>query len=127
MRSKIFLLVFIPFLLSLGCEKEPTKQEPLVIDVSHFSIQNYPRVDGSTSAHPLQNVIACYLLGINFEWYDAPDGTRRIYPDYSDTTKKEIRDYIIDTIQHHGTHEGLCQSDLRQYRCHPGGSGTIGR
>jgi len=104
MRSKIFLLVFIPFLLSLGCEKEPTKQEPLVIDVSHFSIQNYPRVDGSTSAHPLQNVIACYLLGINFEWYDAPDGTRRIYPDYSDTTKKEIRDYIIDTIQHHGTH-----------------------
>ncbi|MCI0495346.1 substrate-binding domain-containing protein [candidate division KSB1 bacterium] len=105
MRSKIYLLAFILFLLSLGCDRSPTKQEPLVIDVSHFTIQNYPRVDGSTSAHPLQNVIACYVLGINFEWYDAPDGTRRIYPDYSDTTKKEIRDYIINTIQHHGTHE----------------------
>jgi phosphate transport system substrate-binding protein len=105
MRCKIFLIVFIPFLLSLGCDSSPTKHEPLVFDVSHFTIQNYPRVDGSTSAHPLQNAIACYILGINFEWYDAPDGTRRIYPDYSDTTKKQIRDYIINTIQHHGTHE----------------------
>lgn len=93
------------FLFSLGCENQPTKHEPLVVDVSHFTIHNYPRVDGSTSAHPLQNVIACYLLGIKFQWYDAPDGTRRIYPDYSDTTKKEIRAYIIDTIRHHGTHE----------------------
>lgn len=105
MRCKIHLLAFIPFLFFLGCDKSPTKPEPLVVDVSHFTIHNYPRVDGSTSAHPLQNVIACYLLGINFRWYDADDGTRRIYPDYSDTTKKEISDYILDTIQHHGTHE----------------------
>ena len=105
MRSSIYLLVIIPLFLLLGCEKSPTKHEPLVVDVSHFTIHNYPRVDGSTSAHPLQNVIACYLLGINFKWYDAPDGTRRIYPDYSDATKKEIRVYILDTIQHHGTHE----------------------
>jgi len=104
MRSKIYLLVIIPLLILLGCESSPTKQEPLVVDVSDFTIQNYPRVDGSTSAHPLQNVIACYILGINFNWYDAPDGTRRIYPDYSDTTKKEIYNYIWD-IQHHGTHE----------------------
>ena len=105
MRTKIYLLAIIASLMFTGCEKSPTQHEPQVIDVSHFTIQNYPRVDGSTSAHPLQNVIACYTLGINFEWYDAPDGTRRIYPDYSDTSKKEIRDYIIDTIQHHGTHE----------------------
>ncbi len=104
MRTKIYLLAFIPFIFSLGCEKSPTKHKPTAVDVSHFTIHNYPRVDGSTSAHPLQNVIACYILGINFEWYDAPDGTRRIYPDYSDTTKKEIYNYIWD-IQHHGTHE----------------------
>ncbi len=105
MRNPNYLLVIISVFLLLGCEKSPTKHEPLVVDVSHFTIHNYPRVDGSTSAHPLQNVIACYLLGIKFEWYDAPDGTRRIYPDYSDTTKKEIRNYILDKIQHHGTHE----------------------
>ena len=104
MRSNIFLPIFITVILFLGCESSPTRHEPLVIDVSHFTIQNYPRVDGSTSAHPLQNVIACYVLGINFKWYDAPDGTRRIYADYSDTTKKEIYDFISN-IQHHGTHE----------------------
>jgi phosphate transport system substrate-binding protein len=104
MRGKIYLLILIPFLIFLGCESSPTKHEPQVIDVNHFTIQNYPRVDGSTSAHPLQNVIACYILGINFKWYDAPDGTRRIYADYSDTTKKEIYEFISN-IQHHGTHE----------------------
>jgi len=104
MRSNIFLAIFITVILLLACDSSPTKHELLVIDVSHFTVHNYPRVDGSTSAHPLQNVIACYVLGINFKWYDAPDGTRRIYADYSDTTKKEIYDFISN-IQHHGTYE----------------------
>lgn len=104
MSIKIYLFAIFASLILLGCEKSPTKHEPQVIDVSHFTIHNYPRVDGSTSAHPLQIVMACYILGVQFKWHDAPDGTRRIYPDYSDTTKNEIYDFIY-RIQHHGTHE----------------------
>jgi len=104
MRTRFYLLAFIPLLLSMGCEKSPTRQEPQAVDVSHFTIHNYPRVDGSTSAHPLQIVIACYILGAKIAWIDAEDGTRRIYPDYSDTTKKEINDFVSG-IYHHGTHE----------------------
>jgi len=104
MQSKMYLILLISFLLIMGCDNSPTKLESQVVDVSHFTIQSYPRVDGSTSAHPLQNVIACYILGIEFKWYDMLDGTRRIYPDHSDTTKRDISEFIYD-IRHHGTHE----------------------
>lgn len=33
-----------------------------------FTFENYPKVDGSTSTAPLQNIIACRLLGINYKW-----------------------------------------------------------
>ena len=34
----------------------------------NFDVFNYPRVDGSTSAHPLGILIACRLIGGDYEW-----------------------------------------------------------
>ena len=33
-----------------------------------FTLVNYPRVDGSTSTHPLGCLLACRLLGSDYEW-----------------------------------------------------------
>jgi phosphate transport system substrate-binding protein len=74
-----------------------------IVDVSHFSIENYPEVDGSTSAHPLQIVIACMILGVEYDWVESWDGTMRVWPKTNDPSKQNVVDYIRD-IQHSGTH-----------------------
>ncbi|NQT61880.1 MAG: substrate-binding domain-containing protein [Candidatus Marinimicrobia bacterium] len=73
------------------------------VDVSHFSIANYPKVDGSTSCHPLQIVIACEILDVEYQWYEGFDGMLRIWPSDDDSTKDGDIEYIYN-IQHAGTH-----------------------
>src|SRR4051794_41030872 len=33
-----------------------------------ITVDNYPKVDGSTSAQPLQMIVACKVLGASFKW-----------------------------------------------------------
>ena len=99
----ILIIILTAMYLLSNCDKSPTndqKETPEIIDVSYFSIQNYPKVDGSTSAHPLQQLIACKILDVDFTWYDFFDGTRRINPVSSNET---IKNFIRD-ITHNGTH-----------------------
>lgn len=61
---------------------------------------DYPRVDGSTSAHPLQVYIACRIHGVPCDWRPAPpDRERRMVPDRNAT--KEMRKKV--DINHTGT------------------------
>ena len=39
-----------------------------IIGIDDISFENYPKVDGSTSARALNQMIACKLLGIRYEW-----------------------------------------------------------
>lgn len=61
----------------------------------------YPRVDGSTSAHPLQVAMACKIQGIKCGWLPAPyNREKRLAPDK--VVPKEIRKKV--DIYHTGTH-----------------------
>ena len=69
--------------------------------ISEFGIEdfaltpeNYPRVDGSTSTHPLEVVIAARTLGLAYWWQQHFDGTRR---PVLETSELEV--------VHHGTHQ----------------------
>lgn len=52
----------------LSCSKE-TDAPPFTIE--GIAIENYPRVDGSTSTSPLNIQIACQLLGYKCQWEQA--------------------------------------------------------
>ena len=81
---------------------EDSKERP-EIQFDSLSIDNYPKVDGSTSAHPLQVIIACRLLGVEYSWMPSWfDETYRIWP--SPDEKPEIAAFIRDSINHSGTH-----------------------
>ena len=107
-----FYLSFIVFLMlsllvhtckfSTNGNNDQNGQEE-VVDVSHFSIENYPKVDGSTSTHPLQVIIACEILSVEYDWFDSWDGTMRVWPSDEDPSKQNIVEYIRQ-IQHSGTH-----------------------
>ena len=101
-RNMIITILAMSF-LCVNCQKSPTDQgeeQPEIVDVSSFSIENYPRVDGSTSAHPLQMIIACNILGVPYQWTDWTDETRRAYPMGSRIPENNY----IQQINHNGTH-----------------------
>jgi phosphate transport system substrate-binding protein len=67
--------------------------------------RDYPRVDGSTSAKPLQVLVACTLLGVPCDWQEGTplDWTRTIAPGLESDASAEAIERIFG-IQHSGTH-----------------------
>ena len=87
-----------------GCG-ESAKDDDSFVDMSDISMDNYPRVDGSTSAHPLQVVIACHLLATSYYWEEWFDGTTRVIPTSEDASKQDQVQFIQEHVTHNGTHD----------------------
>jgi phosphate transport system substrate-binding protein len=66
---------------------------------------DYPNVDGSTSAHPLQVLLACTILRVPCAWQESPalDATRWFGPDPSFEKSPQLVEEI-SSIRHNGTH-----------------------
>jgi phosphate transport system substrate-binding protein len=66
--------------------------------------QEYPKVDGSTSAHPLQVVVACEILDVPCVWQPHPfTGVRMMAPDLTYQGPPQPVETIFNII-HNGTH-----------------------
>lgn len=52
-----------------GCDKDD-----MLIGIDGLTVDNYPRVDGSSSTQPLNTLIACKLLGWRYEWRSLTEG-----------------------------------------------------
>ena len=73
------------------------------VDISSLDIHNYPRIDGSTSALPLQTILACEILQIHCIWmYDMFSPTLRVVP--SPGVRDIDKQSFIQNIWHNGTH-----------------------
>ena len=48
------------------------KAENNFVGIEGISFDNYPKVDGSTSARVLNTIIACKLLGVGYRWHATP-------------------------------------------------------
>lgn len=101
--NKLLALLGILVVLSFSSCENQKGGNPAIVDLDSLTINNYPKVDGSTSAHPLQVLIACKLLGVEYAWMPSWfDDTYRVWP-LSDE-KPEIAQFIFDSIVHNGTH-----------------------
>ena len=62
--KKVILVttVFLSAVFFCACEDEKLK------GISGITIENFPKLDGSTSNEPLMRIIACRLLGVEYEW-----------------------------------------------------------
>ena len=82
MKYLAFLLTIgLLFFSFAGCEKYNPDS---AFRIEGISPENYPAVDASTAAAPLQTLIACKLLGWRYDWGLAMDGTYTIYPRWDD-------------------------------------------
>ncbi len=59
-----FVLILAAFILSVSC----SKNEETFVGIEDISFENYPKVDGSTSARVLNVMVACKLLDVPYVW-----------------------------------------------------------
>jgi phosphate transport system substrate-binding protein len=80
---------------------------PELEDAPALIALDYPRVDGSTSAHPLQVMLACRILDVPCSWQEgwALDTTRRLAPELDFEGSPQLMERIF-SIWHNGTHGG---------------------
>ena len=97
-----FICIAVIVFLSTSCENS-TNEIPGVEISTTLHTGNYPKVDGSTSTHPLQVLIACKILDVEYYWMEGWfDETYRIAPSYD--KKPDTAQFISESIQHNGTH-----------------------
>ena len=75
------------------------------VDLAMIAKQ-YPAVDGSTSALPLQVMLACTLLDVPCSWQEGweLDMTRKLVPDLNSEAPTELVEQVAG-IWHNGTHD----------------------
>ena len=86
---------------------EPTKTPaPLPDNILELIAGDYPAVDGSTSTHPLQTTIACYILAVECEWWEDNflNFDRRFQPTMGMIEQDADLANQIFTMFHNGTH-----------------------
>jgi phosphate transport system substrate-binding protein len=75
------------------------------VDIGRLNARNYPRVDGSTSALPLQVTLACKILNVACAWQEDIffGSTRRVAPlNEFDALRREAE--LLTSLYHNGTH-----------------------
>jgi phosphate transport system substrate-binding protein len=98
LRLAVLLAVLVAFILAVLLAiklTQPTSIAP-----------GYPRVDGSTSTHPLQVLVACRRLGVSCSWQDPtdPGALRQIQPVTSTRESSGAGQQVL-SLQHTGTHQ----------------------
>jgi phosphate transport system substrate-binding protein len=93
-------LTFLTILIVVSCEKINT-DSPYI---DGLSIENYPIIDGSTSTLPLNRVIACELLGLNYQWQEnkssSSGSTWSIEPKIKSNLKKKLDNLVLSSQTH---------------------------
>src|SRR6516165_4647212 len=94
--------------------RPPLKLPPAYPELG-ITVDNYPKVDGSTSAQPLLTIVACKVLGADYEWgHSEIHDTRNLWasdllesinnPAYH-FEKQSLCRYINDLCRPNGTHQ----------------------
>jgi phosphate transport system substrate-binding protein len=69
--KKVVLMIVVAWICGVvftGCDKNDPKSEDDIIGIEDITFDNYPIVDGSTSARELSRMVAYKLLGVRCAW-----------------------------------------------------------
>jgi phosphate transport system substrate-binding protein len=109
-RNLIQLFGLIILLSIISCNDQSDDDISHEFYIENLTMENYPKVNGSTSTEPLQVLIACKLFDIEYAWVYTSfwfKYTYRLMP--SCDIKPDIGRFITEAIYHHGTHASFEQ------------------
>lgn len=100
MKKGILFVLFLSLvaICLTGCNKD----DEVFIGIDGITVDNYPRIDGSTSTDPLNKLIACKLFGWRYEWmpFLAGNGVWQLVPDRDDVPENFFGERVKSSQTH---------------------------
>lgn len=103
MKSKLFLVVTVllsVIIISSGC----SKNEETFSGIENISFDNYPKVDGSTSARVLNVMVACKLLDVSYKWIPPGAVTEWTLNPVNAELPEQYKDFFWEHVKSSQTH-----------------------
>lgn len=85
-------------LLCMGCDKN--EEDPVSPVIEGLTLDNYPKVDGSTSTAPLNMIIACNLLDVKYRWESWYSNLQEVVPDLNKKNSGKLGERIKSSQTH---------------------------
>lgn len=107
----ITVLTLSALCICTGCDKETSTESPYI---EGLTIDNYPITDGSTSTLPLNTVIACELLGLNYQWEENQTNNASKMWSVEPQIKGKLRrkfDRVVRSSQTHNSYINLIDGE----------------
>ena len=113
MRGELnrFILILAAIMLCTSCGKDKEN----FIGIEDISFENYPKLDGSTSARALNQMIACKLLGIRYEYPVPYMGSEYVLGINEEDIPEKYMDFFynrVKTSQTHGAFMNLINGEV---------------
>ena len=102
-KFSLIIKVLVATLFFVSCNKEKgdtdfdNLRSPII---EGLTVANYPKVDGSTSAEPLNAVIFCKLFGIGYKWAPEYWNLQRIEPNLNQSDSEKFWSMIKSSATH---------------------------
>jgi phosphate transport system substrate-binding protein len=108
MNKLVSITALAVILFCAGCKEEGFNLDNLggSLIIEGLTVDNYPKMDGSTSTEPLNAIIACRLLDVRYKW--APDywNLQRVEPALNNMNKDDA-DKFLKLIKSSQTHQSF--------------------
>ncbi len=95
-----FVLLLSALILSVSCNKN----EETFVGIEDISFENYPKVDGSTSARVLNVMVACKLLDVPYIWLPPGAVTEWTLNPIRTELPEQYKDFFWDHVKSSQTH-----------------------
>jgi len=116
MNKCAFIIVFavLVIIVCTTCKNEDNTEKSSLESpyIEGLTIDNFPKIDNSTSTYPLSLIIACKLFDIDYKWKQYSNTeTWYVEPQMSGSLKKKF-DQLIMSSQTHGSFINLITKDI---------------
>ena len=92
------VLILSAGLICTSCDNDEKEIKSSIIE--GLTIDNYPKVDGSTSTGPLNTIIACKLLNVKYKWVQDFNNIQKVKPNLSKKNSDKIQEQIKSSQTH---------------------------
>jgi phosphate transport system substrate-binding protein len=112
MNKYVLITVLSVMLFYTGCKGENIDFDNLgsSLIIEGLTVDNYPKVDGSTSTEPLNVIIACKLFGIGYKWVPHYWNLQHIEPNLNNNDTDKFSK-LIKSSQTHQSFINLISKD----------------
>jgi len=111
---KNFVIIFSVLIALISCNKDEDNglmgREKKFVGIEGITFENFPKLDGSTSAREFNTMVACKLLNIRYQWHEGIIGLEWILSPHSEDIPEKYRNFFYErviTSQTHGAFMNL--------------------